>query len=43
MVTLPQVVNAMNEAATQDIRSVVVEPTLSQVLRGGAAPLHSMS
>jgi hypothetical protein len=37
-VTLPQVVNAMNEAATQDIRSVVVEPTISQVLRGGAAP-----
>jgi acyl-homoserine lactone acylase PvdQ len=37
-VTLPQVVNAMNEAATQDIRSVVVEPTISQVLRSGAAP-----
>jgi acyl-homoserine lactone acylase PvdQ len=37
-VTLPQVVNAMNAAATQDIRSVVVEPTLTQVLRGVGAP-----
>src|SRR5258706_11561331 len=37
-ITLPQVVNAMNEAATQDIRAVVVEPTLTQVLRGVAAP-----
>ena len=37
-VTLPQVVNAMNAAATQDIRSVVVEPTLTQVLRGAPAP-----
>ena len=37
-VTLPQVVNAMNAAATQDIRAVVVEPTLTQVLRGVLAP-----
>jgi acyl-homoserine lactone acylase PvdQ len=36
-VTLPQVVNAMNKAATQDIRAVVVQPTISQLLRGGAA------
>jgi len=36
--TLTQVVAAMNKAATQDIRSVVDEPTLSQVLRGGTAP-----
>jgi acyl-homoserine lactone acylase PvdQ len=37
-VTLPQVVNAMNQAATQDIRAVVVQPTLTQVLRAGSAP-----
>jgi acyl-homoserine lactone acylase PvdQ len=37
-VTLPQVVNAMNKAATQDIRAVVVQPTLTQVLRGVPAP-----
>jgi acyl-homoserine lactone acylase PvdQ len=36
-VTLPQVVNAMNKAATQDIRAVVVQPTISQLLRGGGA------
>jgi acyl-homoserine lactone acylase PvdQ len=37
-VTLPQVVDAMNKAATQDIRAVVVQPTLTQVLRGVPAP-----
>src|SRR5439155_3654821 len=36
--TLTQVVAGMNKAATQDIRSAVDEPALSQVLRGGAAP-----
>jgi acyl-homoserine lactone acylase PvdQ len=37
-VTLTQAVAAMNKAATQDLRSALVEPTLSRVLRGSAAP-----
>jgi acyl-homoserine lactone acylase PvdQ len=32
------VVSAMNAAATQDVRSVTLEPVLSRVLRGGHAP-----
>ena len=35
---MTDVVAAMNRAATQDIRPVVVLPTLSAVLKGGAAP-----
>ncbi len=31
-------VAAMNEAATQDVREVTLEPTLSKVLHGGSAP-----
>jgi acyl-homoserine lactone acylase PvdQ len=32
------VVSAMNEAATQDVREVTVEPVLSKLLHGGPAP-----
>jgi acyl-homoserine lactone acylase PvdQ len=37
-VTLPQVVNAMNKAATQDIRAVVVWPTISHILPASVPP-----
>ncbi len=37
-VTPQQVVGAMNEAATQDVREVTLEPTLSKLLHGGHAP-----
>jgi acyl-homoserine lactone acylase PvdQ len=37
-VTPAHVVSAMNEAATQDVREVTIEPILSKVLHGGHAP-----
>ena len=36
--TATRVVSAMNEAATQDVREVTVEPVLSKLLHGGRAP-----
>lgn len=33
-----RVVSAMNQAATQDVREVLLEPILSKVLHGGRAP-----
>ncbi len=36
--TPARIVSAMNEAATQDLRSAVVEPVLSKLLHGGRAP-----
>ena len=36
--TPARVVSAMNEAATQDVREMLLEPILSKVLRGGRAP-----
>jgi len=36
--TPARVVSAMNEAATQDVREVLLEPVLSKVLHGGRAP-----
>ncbi len=36
--TPANVVSAMNEAATQDLREMTVEPVLSKLLRGGHAP-----
>jgi acyl-homoserine lactone acylase PvdQ len=36
--TPARVVAAMNEAATQDVREVLLEPVLSKVLHGGRAP-----
>jgi acyl-homoserine lactone acylase PvdQ len=37
-VTPAQVVSAMNEAATQDMREMTFEPVLSKLLHGGRAP-----
>jgi acyl-homoserine lactone acylase PvdQ len=37
-ITPPQVVSAMNAAATQDVREMTFEPVLSKLLRGGQAP-----
>jgi acyl-homoserine lactone acylase PvdQ len=37
-VTPAHVVSAMNEAATQDVREMTIEPILSKLLRGGHAP-----
>jgi acyl-homoserine lactone acylase PvdQ len=37
-VTPAQVVSAMNEAATQDVREMTFEPVLSKLLHGGHAP-----
>jgi acyl-homoserine lactone acylase PvdQ len=37
-ITPQRLVSAMNEAATQDVREVNVEPLLSKVLHGGRAP-----
>ncbi|HEY1510575.1 MAG TPA: penicillin acylase family protein [Solirubrobacteraceae bacterium] len=37
-VTPAQVVSAMNEAATQDVREMTFEPVLSKLLHGGRAP-----
>jgi acyl-homoserine lactone acylase PvdQ len=37
-ITPARVVSAMNEAATQDVREMTFEPTLSKLLRGGHAP-----
>ncbi len=37
-VTPQHVVGAMNEAATQDVREVTLEPVLSKLLHGGRAP-----
>jgi len=37
-VTPAQIVSAMNEAATQDVREMTVEPVLSKLLHGGRAP-----
>ncbi len=36
--TPARVVSAMNEAATQDVREVTLEPTSSKLLHGGRAP-----
>jgi acyl-homoserine lactone acylase PvdQ len=36
--TPADLVSAMNEAATQDVREVTVEPVISKLLHGGAAP-----
>ena len=36
--TLPTVVAAMNDAATQDLRAVLLWPTIAEVLAGSAAP-----
>jgi acyl-homoserine lactone acylase PvdQ len=36
--TPARVVSAMNEAATQDVREVLLEPVLSKLLHGGRAP-----
>jgi acyl-homoserine lactone acylase PvdQ len=33
-----RVVSAMNEAATQDVREMTIEPVLSKLLHGGSAP-----
>jgi acyl-homoserine lactone acylase PvdQ len=38
--TPARVVSAMNEAATQDVREMTIEPILSKLLRGGRAPSH---
>ena len=37
-VTPAHVVSAMNEAATQDVREMTIEPLLSKLLHGGHAP-----
>ena len=37
-VTPPQIVSAMNAAATQDVREMTIEPVLSKLLHGGKAP-----
>ena len=36
--TPSQIVSAMNEAATQDVREMTIEPVLSKLLHGGSAP-----
>lgn len=36
--TLASLTAAMNKAATQDVRAMLFEPLLAEVLRGGAAP-----
>jgi acyl-homoserine lactone acylase PvdQ len=36
--TPARVVSAMNEAATQDVREMTIEPVLSKLLKGGHAP-----
>lgn len=36
--TPARIVSAMNEAATQDVREMTVEPVLSKLLHGGRAP-----
>jgi acyl-homoserine lactone acylase PvdQ len=38
--TLADVVSVMNRAATQDLRAVLVWPTVAKVLAGGRAPSH---
>ena len=37
-ITPARMVSAMNEAATQDVREITLEPWLSRLLRGGHAP-----